>query len=306
MSLHKKKVEIFEIIFTTEEEFTFPEVITSTEVVEREFRVKGKDVSLRILNKGKTTDYIVGLVETSRNENIPPKKNRKKKTITKLGLEEGEGLAYANIFLYEKKRGILMYEVNKFGCYVDHFLDYIFRCTKKSKKFTAFDISLNPILKANEYQRMLKMTFHKSLELQVANPKQILEDYKHENDALWNVCSSAASVGSTRVNTKFEVAARGNTTGLTSRSLQTIVDRVLAVMRGPKGSNINKIIVEGYESDSEDNKLQPIDLIADRYLQFIELDEPRENVDLLESQRSKEIKDLYEKCKDDFDTIFGK
>lgn len=304
MALHKKKIESFTVVFKTDENFTFEELITSSEVVEREFKVKGKDVSLRILNKGR--DTIIGLVETSRNENIPPKKNTKKKTITKLGLDSGEGLAYANVFIYEKKRQIFMYEVNKFGCFVDHFIEYIYRCCKKSQQFKIFDITLNPILNANEYQRMLKMRFHKSIELQIANPKQIIADYQHKNEALFSVCNSAVSVGSTKLSTKFEVSVDKNSTGLTSKSVKELVDSALRIFRGPKGDNIKKIAVVGYETDNDDNKLQPIDLIADRYLKFIELDEPRENIDLLEVQRTKQIKDLYSECSNDFDIIFGK
>jgi hypothetical protein len=304
MAIHKKKVEFFTVILKTEEDFSFEQLITSSEVVERELRIKGKDVELRILNKGR--DTITGLVVTSRNENIPPKKNKKKKTIEKLGLEVGEGLAYANVFIYEKKRKILMYEVNKFGCFVDHFIDYIHRCCKDSENFKSFDIALNSILNANEYQRMLKMRFHKSVELQIANPRQIIADYQHKQDALFNVCSSAASVGSTRLSTKFEVEAKKDGVGLTSRSVKELIDSVLRIFRSPQGDNIKKIQVVGYETDSEDDKLQPIDLIADRYLQQIELDEPRENTDLLEGQRSKQIKGLYLKCIDDFDVIFGK
>lgn len=300
----QKKIETFTINFTTEKIFSFYDLITDEEIVGKEIPVKGKDISLSILSKEK--DIIIGLVETSRKKNVPPKKNHKKKTISKLGLEDGEGLAYANVFLYEKKRQIIMYEVNKFGCFIDHFLDYIYKCTKSSKKFKEFNISLNPVLNANEYQRMVKMRFHKSLEIQVANPKQILENYEHDNDALWKVCSVGSTLGSTKVSTKLEVAARGEITGLTSRSLQTMVDRALKILRGPKGDNIKRIVVEGYESDSDDNKLQPIDLIADRFLRFINLNEPRENSDLLENQRSQEIKNLYAKCIDDFDVIFGK
>ncbi len=290
----------------TEASYNFEEVVTSSDVVERDIRVKGKNVSLRILSKKDNKDLIVGLVETSRTDNIPPKKNQSKKTISKLGIEEGEGLAYANIFIFERKRQILMYEVNKFGCYVDHFLLYLYRCTKGSKKYKDFKITINPVLKSNEYQRMLDMRFHKSLEIQVANPKKILENYKHENDALWKICSSSSSISSTKVSTKFEVAANGNSTGLASRSLRSIVDRALEIIRGPLGANIKKLVVEGYESDSDDNKLQPIDLIADRYLKEIELDEPRENIDLLETQRSTEIRTLYDRCIRDFDAIFGK
>ena len=88
---------------------------------------------MKILKNGR--NYIVGLVETTRNENIPPKKNRRNKKLQALGLTPEEGLAYGNVFIYEKKRNILMYEVNKFGCYVKHFLEYLYRCCREGDQF---------------------------------------------------------------------------------------------------------------------------------------------------------------------------
>lgn len=306
MAIHQKKVETFQIILQTgeDEEIKFQDLITHDELLEKELKVKGKMVSLRILQNGRKT--IVGLVETSRNENIPPKKNRRNKKIEKLGLTSDEGLVYANVFVYEKQRQILMYEVNKFGCFVEHFKEFIIRCAKDIEDFAALNIELNTVLKANEYQRMMKMRFHKSLEVQLANPTQILNDYRHQNDAIWNLCNTGKSISSQKVQSKFEVAARGNTNGLASRTVKTIVDRALEILRGPNGENVKKIEVVGYETDSEDGGLIPIDLIADRYIQFIELDEPRENTDLLEGQRKQQILELYDKCADDFNSIFGK
>jgi len=304
MAIHKKKVETFQIIVQAEEEVKFQDLITHDDLLDMEMKVKGKIVSLRILQNGRKN--IVGLVETSRNENIPPKKNNRNKKIEKLGLTTDEGLAYANVFIYEKHRGILMYEVNKFGCFVDHFKEFIIRCTKKIDDFSALNIELNTVLKANEYQRMIKMRFHKSLEVKFANPAQILNDYHHQNDAIWNLCNTGKNISSQKVQTKFEVEAKGNSNGLASKPLKKIVDRALEILRGPNGANVKKIEVVGYETDSDDGKLMPIDLIADRYIQFIELDEPRENTDLLEAQRKQQILELYNKCSDDFDIIFGK
>lgn len=304
MAIHQKKVETFQIIVQAEEEIKFQDLITHRDLPDMELKVKGKMVSLRILQNGRKN--IVGLVETSRNENIPPKKNRRNKKIEKLGLTTDEGLVYANVFVYEKHRGILMYEVNKFGCFVDHFKEFIIRCAKDIDDFAALNIELNTVLKANEYQRMMKMRFHKSLEVKLANPAQILNDYRHQNDAIWNLCNTGKNINSQKIQSKFEVEARGNTNGLASRTLKTIVDRALEILRGPNGANVQKIEVIGYETDSDDGKLMPIDLIADRYIQFIELDEPRENADLLEGQRKQQILELYDKCSDDFDSIFGK
>ena len=303
MAVNRKKIESFIVKFRTEGDYNFETLITCTEVAEREIRVKQKGVSLKILKNGRR--FIIGLVETSRDNNIPPKKNRKKRTISKLGLDDGEGLAYANVFIYEKRRGILMYEVNKFGCFVDHFVEYVYKSCKRSERFTAFDITLEPILNANEYRRLMDMRFYKSITIQVANPQDIIDSYRHRNDALFNVCSSAVNLDSKKVNFTFEVSARGNQRGLTPNRLTRTVNNVLEVVRGPLGNNVEKFEVKGYETDSDDNRLQTIDLIADRYLKYIELNEPRENSDLLEGQREHEIKRLYERCLPDFDIMFG-
>lgn len=274
MASHRKKIESFIVQFRTEGEYTFDSLIACAEVAEREIRVKQKGVSLKILKDNRR--YIIGLVETSRDNNIPPKKNRRKRTISKLGLDDNEGLAYANVFIYEKRRGILMYEVNKFGCFVDHFVEYVYKCCKKSEHITAFDIRLEPILNANEYKRLMEMRFYKSITIQVANPQEIIDNYRHKNDALYNVCSSAVNLESRKVNFTFEVSARGKQHGLAPSRLTRTVNNILEVVRGPMGNNVEKFEVRGYETDSDDNRLQTIDLIADRYLKHIELEEPRE------------------------------
>lgn len=304
MTIHRKKIETFQVNFRTKEQFDFSQIITSPEVVKNDARIKGKNVELSILEDNDR--YIVGLVETNRNDNIPPKKNRRDKSISPLGLSSLEGLAYGNVFIYEKRRAILMYEVNKSGCFIDHFIEYLYKCCEGSTIFRGFDIDIKPILKSNEYNRMLRMSFYKSIELKFANPSQILNEYTHKNDAIWNACDSAKSMNSKKVLTKFEVPARGNNIGLSSMTLREVIDRALKLLRGPKGNNVEKIEVYGYETDSEDNKLVPVDLIADRYLKEIILDEPRENTDLLQRQRYQQITELYEKCRPDFDEIFGK
>jgi hypothetical protein len=304
MAIHKRKIEVFEVKLISEEDYLLEEIITSNDVVEIEQKVVGKNVSLRVLKNGK--NYIVGIVETTRNENIPPKKNRKNKKLQSLGLTPEEGLAYGNVFIYEKKRGILMYEVNKFGCYVNHFMEYLYRCCRDSENYESFDLQLLPVLKANEYRRMLQMRFHKSLEVQLAQPTEILDELKHKNDAIFNLCSTGKTMHSERVQAKFEVMIHGGGNGLASNPLKTIVDRILDVAHGPNGKNVEKLIVVGYEKDTDDNGLAPIDLIADRLLREIELDEPRENSDLLEFQRQTQIEAIYKDSLDEFDQIFAK
>jgi hypothetical protein len=141
MITSKKKVEVFLVKFRTEGKYSFDEILKCNDVAERDLKVKQKNVTLKILKTAK--DYLVGIVETSRDQNIPPKKHRKKKTISKLGLDAEEGLAYANVFLFDRKKNIMMYEVNKFGCFVDHFITYIYKCCKGHEKYQHLVYKLN-------------------------------------------------------------------------------------------------------------------------------------------------------------------
>ena len=106
----------------------------------------------------------------------------------------------------------------------------------------------------------------------------------------------------------FEATTKGKTKNesrsLANTPLNQILSNVFGIMRGPQGDNVEKVEVVGYEQDSDDSRQTAIDIVANRFLNFIELDEPRENTDLLEAQRKKQIKDLYAKCLTELDNIF--
>lgn len=290
MAISNKKVEMFQVVFRKEEasKLTFEDVLLSESVRDYYAFINGKEVSVTIIDNEST---ITGIVETTRNDNLPPKKNRKKKKIEKLGLNDDEGLAYGNIFLYEKKRQILMYEVNKFGSYVYHFIKCLKDCcsTDENRWSERFDVALNPILKPDEYERLKKMNYYKTLEIQVANPKAILkEHHEKRKDSLFKAMEVAEELSSETFTGRFEVKSKkSGGRGLNGKTIGELVEDVKKLLTSRSGSeNIKKLVVRGYAVDEEENKekLEPIDLLADRYTKEIKLDEPRENANLLEIQ----------------------
>lgn len=196
-----------------------------------------------------------------------------------------------------------MYEVNKFGCYLDHFISFIYSALKDTTLFKKFKIKLEVVLTSDEYNRIVNMNFHKSVEIQIANPEKMMTEFKHKNGAVYHVCESANKFNSSRVFAKFEVEAKKTTKGLTTKTVKEVLKEVTSLLQGRSAENIQKVIVTGYENDIE--KLQKIDLIADRYIREIALDEPRENNDLLEKQRTDAILSLHKGCLNDLDAIFG-
>jgi len=308
MAIKRKKIEFYKVQLTTMEgepsEIAFEDVINAAELRDVTLPIKGKDLELKILSN--TDEYVVGMLETSRNTNVPPKKHRTTRTFGSIGLNAEEGLAYGNVFLYDKRRGILMYEANKFGCYLDHFVNFIYLGFRESQSelFRQFRIKFQVILTRDEYNRIINFGFHKSIEVEIAHPEMITADFEHQNNALFNTIESGREIGSTKVFAKFEVEAKPNRRqGLSSISVREILDDAARLLQGRNRENIQKVVVSGYDAGAR--KLKSIDLVADRYLKTISLDEPRENVNLLETQRTQQIIILFENCQADFDRMFS-
>lgn len=307
MAAKKKKIEFFKVnILTMEDlpsEISFAEILMIQVLQNISLSVKGKDVELKILRN--TENYTIGLLETNRDVNVPPKKHRTNRTFSRIGLEVEEGLAYANVFLYDKRRNIFMYESNKSGCYLEHFVDFIYSAlqTAGSDLFKTFLIKFEAILTHDEYNRILNFGFHKSIEVEIAKPDRIVADFEHQNNALFNAIESGRQLKSSKVFAKFEVEGRPNKgEGLANLSIRDILDNAAKLIQGRNNENVKKIVVSGYETGSR--SLKKIDLVADRYFKFITLDEPRENINLLENERAQQIIQLHANCEPDFDRMF--
>ncbi len=306
--MSSKKVETLTVEVNSTKNISFADLLLCEHFKGKQKYISGKDVALRVLEHNTTNNTIIGIVETSRKANVPPKKDLIKKTISKLGLGSSEALVYANVFIYDVSRKLIMYEVNKNGCYLEHFISFFYRCSKdQGCPFTEFDIKMVPVLKKNEYLRLKRLDYIKSVEIEVSNPSEIEIADADKNEAMVSMISSGVRLGSTKVHAKFNVHSKSEKKGLLNQPVSSMVQFARKLLTSSNSPNIKKIIISGYDSDGEfPNKLEPIDLVADRYLKTIELNEPRENSDLLESQRSNSIKALHASCCADFDLIFAK
>ncbi len=308
MALKRKKIEFFKVNIMTMEnlpsEISFAEILSIPELLNISLPIKGKEVEFKIMRN--TDDYIICLLETNRDSSVPPKKHKGNRTFSRIGLNSEEGLAYGNVFLYDKNRNIIMYESNKSGCYLDHFVEFIYSALQagQSELFRTFRIKFEVILTHDEYNRILNFGFHKSIEIEIARPDRIVEDFEHQNNALFSAIESGRQLHSSKVFAKFEVEGRRQNRGegLFATSIRDILNEATRLMQGRNSENVKKVIVSGYEADVR--RLKKIDLVADRYIKFIQLEEPREQVNLLENQRTQQILELHSNCEVDFDGMF--
>ncbi|MDI9342447.1 MAG: hypothetical protein QM534_17885, partial [Sediminibacterium sp.] len=148
------------------------------------------------------------------------------------------------------------------------------------------------------------------IELKLTNPKQILvEEYASKTNALKDILNPIIQLNTETFTGKFEVRSkRQGGKSLNSKTIREISEDLLKLMGFKKGNeNIHKVVVRGYSVDEDDyvEKLDPIDLIADRLIGKITLEEPLENTDLLQQQRKQQIKELYNKFLPHFNSILG-
>ena len=82
MAVRKKKIEFYKVILKTlddkKSDIKLDVILTSEELLNKQVYLKGKDLELKVFANNE--DYLVGIIETSRNNNLPPKKSKKAKS----------------------------------------------------------------------------------------------------------------------------------------------------------------------------------------------------------------------------------
>lgn len=282
----------------------FEDLLLSEYLDKRPLTAFGRTIELKYLEDKKK--YLVGLMVTTKQEGIPPKHKISNDNYSALDLDQDEGLAYANVFLYDKETKILLYEFNKNGVYLKKFCDYVRMFTNNTDEFGLINISPEPLLNIEAYNRMLKMSYYKSIEIQIAQPEELISDFKTKNDSLKNVLELGKEINSNYLTVKLDVKQRRKE-GLFNNVVQRITNKLMSLgTKTDEEDNIKKIEITGYEPDPDDpNDKQKsiVDLVLDRYKTTINIEEKRILKDIQVSDRKEAIMDLYKKSVPEFKKI---
>ena len=305
MAFKSKKVEFFTVevrqVNGDASLTKFEDLLDDERILNKEIDFKGKHLLLKILSR--EDEFITGIVETTRTDNIPAKKNRSGSTITKIGLGTDEGLAYGNIFLYDKKNKFLLFELNRNGCYLDHFQSLIQILHKDFSTGVHFRLKLDIIFTKSQYDKILNFEMFKSIEVDIARPDRLIDNMKKKHGPLFNIAKTATDLGSSKMTAKFEVEGRKKpSSGLMDVTIREVVSDIRDLFKTRSSDDFNKVEIKGYSGDVR--KVKHIDMVAEKYSGYIKLEEPRENSDLLELARNKEIKRLYSASINDLKEIF--
>ena len=298
MALKYKKVETVHV--STNNNLDFTELLHFSQ--DSDFNDgSGKIVNLRIHFEEDT--FLRGAVTTTKQTGIPPKHNPISHTFTALPIDEesGEGLGYSNVFVYDKRAKILMYEFNRNGCYLSLFGRLIKHFSHEASE-EAVQLEFSPVLRTEAYERMLSMEIYKSLEVKVANPSQLTRDFLDDNDALSSAIQAGSELGSDTIDLKYSMKGRRVDNGMPSQVIARFINKVQSIL-GANDQVIEKFTIKGYrvdDSDSTESIKDEIDILLDRYTKSFSVNEPNVQGDPQTNEKLLSLYDVYMNCRSDF------
>lgn len=266
----------------------------------KEFRYSEKIFELSLLNTS-LQNCIVGIVITTQDKDIPPKRHKQNKSFSQLEIDATiEGLAFANIFLYDIKRNIFLYEINRNGCFPNQLRAFIYAKWNEENEDIRFELSFPAILRANEYQRMLQMNYYKRLVVKLYKPTELIDCFDEETDSIENnilkknIELGIQSNADTITLEQVAISKKLNPMGLSQSRTRGIIDAVkMKIADCGLRPNVQTLRVEGYTGDPGDRALRPIDILADTFNVHFKITDIQVQTDVQQQERKQGIEDLY-------------
>ena len=266
----------------------------------KEYRHSEKIFEFSLLN---TTiqNCMVGIIITTQDRDIPPKRNKRSGVTTPIDINpEEEGLAFANIFLYDTQKNILLYEINRNGCFPKQLSEFICDKWNTENEDIRFELHFPAVLRANEYDRMLQMAYYKRIVVELYRPNELINCFDESTDSVENNLLKHNLQNSNQTNAdtlKLEhiiMNKRLNHMGLSHSFVKGIVDAVkLNIADRGHRENIQTLRVEGYTGDPEDRALKPIDILADTFNECFRITDIQIQTDLQQTERKDGIEAIY-------------
>lgn len=273
----------------------------------------GKFVELSIMEDSTSNGIIKGLVITTQDSDIPPKRNKRTGEMSSIDIDVNtEGFAYANAFLYDTRRKVLIYEINKNGCFLNLLKELIYNLwnatTDTMKQNPRFNLDFCIIPRRDEYKRMLAMSYYKQLVIELARPSELIDKFISENDTISNwikaTLENAVSGNADTVLLEQSAFSRKlNGAGLSKSLIKTVIDKIIEKVGR---SNIQKLIVRGYTEDAEDaGRCKPVNLLTDAFDEYFYITSKQLHNDVQMQERLKGTESVYVKILPELTEIFG-
>lgn len=281
---------------------TFNQLLSCIEA--NEYYVNGKLFELSMLDS-EVQEVAMAFIETTQDSDLPPVKNKQSKELTALDINPNEeGLAFANILLYDTRLNVLIYEINRNGCYLGKLKEWIERRWNENHEEQEIEINFPAIIRRNEYNRVIGMTNYRKLVCKLLNPTQIVYEMNNHSESLAEQIIRQQAENGIQTGADFVTIEQNctllrlNPHGLSRDFVRGVADFTRNLLQRTRlRQNVETIEITGYSIDPESNrqKIRTIDLLADTFDESFMIPEVQLQVNLQREDRKAGILRLYER-----------
>lgn len=281
---------------------TFNQLLSCIEA--NEYYVNGKLFELSMLDS-EVQGVAMAFIETTQDSDLPPIKNKQSKELTALDINPNEeGLAFANILLYDTRLNVLIYEINRNGCYLGKLKEWIERRWNENHEEQEIEINFPAIIRRNEYNRVIGMTNYRKLVCKLLNPTQIVYEMNNHSESLAEQIIRQQAENGIQTGADFVTIEQNctllrlNPHGLSRDFVRGVADFTRNLLQRTRlRQNVETIEITGYSIDPESNrqKIRTIDLLADTFDESFMIPEVQLQVNLQREDRKAGILRLYER-----------
>lgn len=279
----------------------------------KDYRLEDKLFEFALINTP-LANCILGIIVTTQDKDIPPIRDKQTKQYSAVNINPvTQGLAFANIFLYDTTRNILLYEINRNGCFLKQLKEIIYSKWNAVNEEIRFDLNFPAILRANEYARMLQMNYYKKISIELLNPSELISCFDEDTDSIQNSLIKHNIQVSAKSNANFlkieqiTLQKKLNPLGLSKSMVIGLVDAIkLKIADAGFRNNVQILRIEGYTDDAEDaNRVKPIDILADSFNESFKITDIQIQSDVQQSERKEGIERVYNKILPELRQLVG-
>lgn len=256
----------------------------------------------------------IGLVETIQDKDIPPIKNKETKAFSKVQINTAEeGLAFGNVFLYNTRLQVLIYEVNKNGCYLQTLKELLEKEWIENNEGKEINIVFAAVCRLDEYHRILQMINYRKICYEICSPSEVLNALNVMEDSVYkNLLKSQLDAANDNNINVISIEQKCNPIKINREGIQVNFARGFAglfnrlCVLGQK-KNIKKVKIHGYTLDPESEKQRTvtIDLLADVFDEYITIPEVQVQSSLQVDERKLSIEQLHGRVYDELSSILS-
>jgi len=293
--MKEKKVEVVQVNIKTVDgsELRFENILLNPDFQNVDKKNGGKYSQFVYLQD--YPDYVVGLVQSTKMDSTPPKRNIDTNITTSLGLLREEGLLYGNVFLFDKEKRVLLYEVTKDGLFIGQLDGLIYDLVRDYENIVKFDIRFATLMNADAMHKLLTMGDKKAVHIQFANPEEMLKKVKNDQKAIKEIAKPGKDMGADLIDVIYKIGAHKTNylhNGLINHMLEFINNKFDLLK-----DNVKKFSIKGYEEDEE--KMTEVDFIKDKMVEKIKYTDAKNMADLKPNERKQEIILAYDRLRGD-------